>query len=814
MSGCQHCGAAIPAERRLFCCDGCETVHALLHAGGLERFYQLGRGERPDEGGDDFDAARGPWLDQLMNELDAEDHAGGLRTIELDVAGIHCAACVWLVQETFARRAAEGGAGGHVDVNPALARATLRVTSDFPLRDWINELRGFGYRPGPVREGEHAADRANGDLLIRTTLSLALAGNVMLFALAEYVGLRGGRVHEFTQALTFGASTLSVLIGGTVFMRSAWASVRARAPHFDVPIALGITLAYAGATHRFFFGDGEVAYLDTVSVFIALMLVGRFLQERALDRSRRRLLEDPSADALLTRVQAEDDACIVPVSALQPGDELVLRPRDLVPVAARALQPVRASLEWINGESDASEFDEGEEVPAGAFVVSPTRAQLVARETFAESAVRRLLRRDARPVGADTRFWARAGLGYTALVLVAGLGAAVLVLAGGGTTSDAIARATAVLVVTCPCAFGIAIPLAREWTHAQLRRRGVFVRRPGALERLAAAKRVLFDKTGTLTAGTLRFSREQRDALVARFAALSPRERQALATLLVAQDHPKANALHAALAEHLPAVAPEARVDEHPGRGVSTVLGGETFTLGEPRWLGTRRDRVDADDDVAFAHGGVVLFVATTEEYLRDDAHSVVNALRADEIAPYIVSGDRESRVARVAERLGFVPDDTRVVAEATPAAKAALVASFDDGGTVMIGDGLNDARAFDAADCAITPAAGRPFVATRCDLYLGGTGLGGVLVAIERARRLRHVIRVDLMIALTYNALAISFALAGWMRPWLAALLMPASSLLTLAVTRATLGPLDSMSARPASAGEPRALKGDVAWT
>jgi Cu2+-exporting ATPase len=794
LSACDHCGLPVAVAGERFCCQGCASVYSLLHTEGLSRYYDLRRGVgQPLRDARGFTA--GPWLEKLEEELASagSERPGQTFHAQLDIDGLHCGACVWLIEKTFARHAAEAGTPARVVVNPALARASLALSPGFPLRAWLEELARFGYRSGPASDDESRS--ASSGLLVRAALCLAIAGNVMLFSLAQYAGLEGGALGRQVHIVTFVGATLSVLIGGAVFLRSAWASLRARVLHFDVPIALGITLAYAGAAARFALGDGQTPYLDTVVVFIAFMVLGRYLQERALERSRRRLLSDDSHRSLLTRrlVSETQREELIPCHELAADDTLVLRRGDLVPVTVRVLDPAACSLDWIEGESEPRRFDAGQTVPAGAFYVGSARVLAVATQPFADSAVLRLLERDRERTPRRDAFWGLLARYYVLGVLTTATLGFGLTMARSGDVMEALAVATSVLVVTCPCAFGIAVPLAHELAHAQLRRSGVFLRKPGVLDRLLATRRVVFDKTGTLTTGALRVTSSDSVASEQLGARLDRAADSALQALVGAQDHPKSVALRAALRAAPYDADIAAHVVEVPGRGVEVQHHGARYRLGAPAWAS--RDAVAEDVDLLFTRDGQPLLALTTHETVRPGSLELAQTLRQRGITPYILSGDRQARVDAVAREVGLSATPLSgsdvapapagcAVGDASPDEKAAFIRALGSEGTLMVGDGLNDALALDLADVSATPASDRPFVASRCDFYLTSAGLGGIREALDIAQVLRRVVRVDLVIAVVYNVGAVSLALGGFMRPWLAAVLMPASSLLTVAFT------------------------------
>jgi Cu2+-exporting ATPase len=312
-----------------YCCRGCRAVHGILTKAGLTRYYDLRRG--PGLPPADLETRRidHKWLELIEEERATED---SVRRVELDIQGIHCAACVWLIEELFRRH---GGARmGVMSINPALGRVDLRISPDFALADWVDSVEDLGYLLGPaIATGARPSD----DLLLRVGICAALAGNVMLFAAAIYLGLREGPIYELLNQLSYAAGVLAVLIGGSVFIGSALRAIRKRVLHLDVPIALGIVLAFAGSTYSFFFASGHAAYIDTLTVFVALMLAGRWLQQRMLERNRAQLLADDGTESLLTREVKDGVVRIVHCIGVAKGDRLLIAPGDLVPVELRVL---------------------------------------------------------------------------------------------------------------------------------------------------------------------------------------------------------------------------------------------------------------------------------------------------------------------------------------------------------------------------------------------------------------------------------------------------------------------------------------------
>ncbi|MDI1475944.1 heavy metal translocating P-type ATPase metal-binding domain-containing protein [Polyangium sp. y55x31] len=767
---CLHCGGPLPAAAEEgFCCAGCRFVHDLLREEHLERYYTL-RGEK----GEAVTAAAvgrdQKWLEPLEAEL---ARAEGLHRLDLDVQGLSCAACVWLIEQLFRRE--KGGAG--IVVNPALGRMRLTISRAFPLRRFVSRVESCGYLLGPKLKSEESP--SNG-LLLRMGIAVALAMNGMILAISVYAGLSEGPLHRLFLALSFGLATASVLVGGSYFGKTALAGLRRGVLHLDLPIALGILLAYASSTWGWL-AHGLTTYFDTLTVFVALMLVGRFLQMRLIERNQKRLLQSDGAEGLYTRRLEGDTVVLRRAVEIRNGDTLVLASGDVVPVPAVILGQDDASfsLDWVNGESTPRVFPPGAIVPAGAFLSGARALTLRADTDFAAGSLVDLLRA-APGEGRDERgaaFWRTFARVYVAAVLVI----AVLALGiGYFATHDARAaleRVTAVLIVTCPCAFGIATPLAYELVGARLRRAGLFVRSGSFLDRAALVRTVVFDKTGTLTTGKLRIE----DTAPA--AVLSPEEKRLLKNLAARSTHPKSAALAQALGTDQFVAELDAR--EVTGRGVEAEYEGHLYRLGASAWIDPAAPEGDAD--VAFGVDGRVLAAFHTVEDLRPDAPAEIRALRAMGYDVGILSGDLDERALRVAAACGIAPEKT--VGGKSAEAKAQWVREHDRGDLLFLGDGINDALVATEATVSGTPAIDRPFLAARTDFYFVTPGLAPVRLALASAQRLRRVLGITLSVALAYNVVTVGLSCAGFMTPLLCAVLMPLSSLSTILAVLILLG-------------------------
>jgi Cu2+-exporting ATPase len=770
---CLHCGLPVGAGGRGdFCCAGCAAVYGLLHDENLDRYYDLRRGRGVPVAEVNASRRDAKWIEGVEARM---HDAGGPARVTLDLQGLHCVGCVWLVEELFRR--ARGGE--HIEVNPSLGRIDVVVLPDFDFRGFVRSVERFGYLFGPAAK---RAARASSDLLWRLGLCAAIAMNSMIFAIAMYAGLERGPLFELFTALNLGLGSVAVVVGGSVFFRSAWRAVHQRMLHLDLPIALGIALAFAGSVYSYAARRSEAAYFDTLDIFITLMLLGRWLQERVIERNRAWLLANDGTDGLLARRIVDGRLVLVRCAELKTGDTLLVAPGDLVPVDARLERGgATFSLDWIVGESTPRSYKQGDVIPAGAFAASGEAAVLRTETDFEGSPLRELLRvpeRSSDTARASVWFQRLAKAYVTGVLSVAGAGF-VAWWAGTHDIGRALSVTTAVLIVTCPCAFGIAAPLAYEMVQAGLRRAGLFVRRASFLDRAGDVRRIFFDKTGTLTMGTLALTNGEA------LGGLSDEQRQALYDLVARSGHPKSVAVREALDGQGLVLEDGACVVEQPGKGLELVRQGRTWRLGDPAWV-TRE--APATGDVAFGCDGALVVALETAERLRPDAAREVRALASDGYEVWLLSGDTQRRVELAAAAGGVLRE--RAIGGQTPHEKARFLDAQDRGDTLFVGDGVNDALALDHAHVSGTPAVDRPYVPARADFFFVTPGLAPIRLALRSARALAQVVRADLVIALSYNALAIGLALSGRMSPLLCAVLMPASSLTTIGATIAALSP------------------------
>ncbi len=777
---CLHCGNDLgrfwSPQDGPFCCRGCRGVYEMIHQEHLERYYDLTPDNlapaatlRPDS----FD-----WLDRVLEDRDTA--ATSLR-LELDIQGVHCAACVWLIEKLFQRQPG----GTQIRINPAVGTVELvwnPAAGD--LKEFLAEIEKFGYRLGPRRKGERGQSRA---LVMRMAIAISMAMNVMMFSLAYYFGLapEDGALYHFFGWLSLVLATVALIAGGGVFFKGALAGLRRRVLHLDVPISLGMVLAWAGSVWGFLTGGPEHAYFDSLTVFIALMLVGRWAQEHILERNRNSLLDASGAENITVKRLVDGAPKPTAATDVRRGDELWIAPGDLLPAAGILMRrSAEVSLDWITGESDRVAFQPGDTVPAGAFNLSDHGFTATASEDFADSRLQSLL---SATTVADEEFrpqwWHRIAAWYVTAVLVAA-GAGFAGWLGSGLT-PALKVTVSILVVTCPCALGLATPLAEELIHGALRRSGVFLRKPSFLEKALDVRKVLLDKTGTITLGELTLDVASRTVLEG----MDGRPLTVLRHMTARSNHPTSRCLAQAL-RALPGDASEDGIAgpagedlaEIPGAGLTLKLADGEWRLGRPdHALGGTTEPGEPGRTILSRDGAAKATFVLREEFKADaaDEVAVLHDLGYD---VHLLSGDAQSKVDVAAAILNLPPD--HALGGLTPEAKAARVLALDERDTLMVGDGLNDSPSFEAALCAATPAVDRPVLPGKADFFFLGDGIAAIRRSLQAARQLRRVVRDNLILAVAYNVAAVALCLAGLVTPVVAAIIMPLSSVSVVTLT------------------------------
>jgi len=764
-ASCLHCGTPVPATRNdAFCCGGCRFVHDLLHHEGLDRFYDL-RGDKslppvPTQAMRERDYE---WLEQIVAAAKNSSSPNEPIQITVAVQGMTCVGCVWLMEKVFARQ------DGAVQIDVDVLRGEIRLSGTPDVFDAIafaRQLQHFGYLAGPP-QAQSADKTASSGLERRVGVCGAFAMNAMAFSVPAYFGMPA----DFAFAGWFDmiaavSATLALAIGGSYFIERAWSSLRLGVLHIDTPIALGIVAAWMGSMGGWIAGVPGLKYFDFVAMFIFLMLAGRWAQHAAVERNRRKLMRDTSIPETVSLIEGNES---LPLAALQPCMKFRVKSMQTVPVAAKLLSDsASVSMEWMNGESDGQQRDEGQLLPSGALNIGSDALDLEALETWETSTLHRLLnaRRGSQQRDAGLERLLR---WYLAAVIVIGFVGAIGWWLSGAGVAQSLSVLISIFVVSCPCALGVAVPLAEELASARAERLGVFVRSLALWKRLLRIRSVVFDKTGTLT---LENPALENPAVLQ---SLTFDERTALRTLVSGNLHPVSRSLFDAVGPGQVVVSQE----------VKEVIGQGLEFMDESSRVWTLKRSEDSSADAVLSCDGQTRAAFRFRDALRAASCDEVNRLQSHGLRVAILSGDRESKVASIATQLGLQRDDW--AAKLTPEQKSEWLAANTQHDALFIGDGANDSLAFDAALAAGSPVTGRSFLEQKADFFFIGHSLTFVSELLSLAKLHRRATRRVFAFSVTYNVATAVAGLMGHLSPLAAAVLMPLSAVATLSIVGLT---------------------------
>jgi len=731
---------------------------------GLGDFYRLkGKSVANPVKSIVFQKRDAAWFSEAVSEAQAAVEKGAPQ-LEFDVQGVSCVGCVWLIERIFSR---QPGAL-RIDINAQLGKATMRWNpGNFDAAKFAGELQKLGYPVGPWSERTQAAGA--GGLAFRLGVCGALAMNTMAFTLPRYLGMASDFAFAGVfQVVVVLSATLSLLIGGSYFIAHAARALRARSLHMDLPISLGIVAAYAGSAVGLAAGVEGLLYFDFVSVFIFLMLLGRWVQQAAIAKNRNRLL---GSRAGMGSVEITPGGGSLAVADIEIGNEFLIGSGAMAPVASELLdRDAEVSLEWINGEPEAREMRVGRRVPAGAVNINQAPMKVRALERHEDSLLAKLLAEEAPAATRNPRV-EKLLRTYLGLVLLFALAGGIGWLASGASAGLALQVFISVLVVSCPCALGLALPLADELVVSKLRKIGLFVRSGDLWSRLSGVRRIVFDKTGTLTLEVPELES------VKPLDQLDTGQLAALSTLVEESLHPVGKSLRETLAASGEFSPGKEATEEVVGQGVAfSDTDGQHWQLGRPGWA------AKLDADCVLTMDGNVVAGFRFREGFRPQARQELAALRSAGTEIFVLSGDRSEKVSRLAKLLDLPPENC--LGGLDPEQKAAWMRErSSEGGTLFVGDGANDSLAFDEATVRATPAIDLGVLESKSDFYFLGRGLGAIRGIFAAGEQRGAAVRAVATFAICYNLAAVGLCLAGVMNPLLAAVLMPLSSIATLII-------------------------------
>ncbi|KUL27250.1 heavy metal translocating P-type ATPase [Chlorobium limicola] len=785
---CEHCLREVPLSAALkaeidgsvkyFCCHGCLGVYELVHSASLDAFYEQ----------------RCQWLPGAPSFEKTDPHAFGstiVKTengcrIDLQLSGIRCASCVWLIEKYLSKQD-----GVHsVRVNYATNRAAIDWNPEaIGLDSILDTLHSLGYTARPVRSGgtTESLAREKQELLLRFGTASFFSMQLMLIVAALYAGFFQGIGTEYRlafQLISWALATPVVLYSGYPFLAGALRSIRSLNPNMDLLVALGSLSAYLYSIAMIPLG-GEV-FFDTSAMIVTFILLGRFLEAGSR-------LKAGNAIVALAGLQPQEAVLVkengerrtVSLDQVPPGSNIEIIPGAKIPLDATVIEgEAEINESMLTGESLPVMKRSGSNIFAGTV---NGNGRLLARvtgnpgETLLACIIRTVEEAQSRRAPVQQLADRVAGYFVPAILLIALL-TFVYRINNGSSTVTALMNAVSVLVIACPCALGLATPLAILTGSTAAGKEGVLIKGGDIFETVSKTTLVAFDKTGTITRGKPSITN------IVDFGTTPDLLRYA-ASLESASEHPAGKAIAAGWNGKL---LPVEAFRAFPGKGVSGILQHETWLAGSQSFMLENQvaitPELQAQSQIIEDEGKTVVMLARGTrpagmigliDEIRDDLPELLSALRRRGMKIMMLTGDNPGVASRIAARCGI----TDLQAGLSPAGKASIIEKLKAAGetVMMVGDGINDAPALAAADTGVTLGSATGIALESAGVAVLTDRLLLVDTLFERSIRCFSIIRQNLAWAFLYNIAAVPLAVSGMLHPIVAALLMASSSLIVV---------------------------------
>lgn len=794
--GCFHCGLEIPADvdchsvlddaPRDFCCFACQSVCEAIFQAGLQGYYQrtpegvlLAPPPTPPRDIEMYD------LDEVQQDFIHTQ--GECCDAHLLVDGIHCPACVWLIERSMMRLPGVQSA----NVNLAGKRLHLRWDKQrLKLSRVIHELAKVGYSAVPYdpETAEGAMKKHNRALLFRLFFAGFAMMNLNLIAIALYSGADRGGFVGFFHWMACALATPTLLYAGYPFYKGAWGGLRHGHLTMDLPIAIGLSVTYVYSLYVTLSGVGAV-YFDTVTNLTFVILIGRYLEgmfRHQAVAATNRLMDMQPRVATVLRDGVEK---IISVRAVLLGDHVIVKPGSKIPmdgVVCEGQSSVDESM--LSGESLPVKKHVGDHVAAGTLNGSGALVvvvQAVAQDSMLAKIIR--LVEEAQTSKAPIQRVADRIVPW--FVLATLLLATLTFVIWSDNFEFALMAATSVLIITCPCALGMATPMSIAVASGLGAKHGILVKNGVVLETLSKVTHFVFDKTGTLTEGKMCLEQlllaegQDENQLLAIAAGVERYSEHSVAQAIVRAAEQRELGYRNSAVDGFHAAA---------GAGVAATLQGQVVLIGTAEWLLQHQVAMSArlqqplaaleaqaKSCVHMALAGQHVAVLVLADTLRADAQGLIDTLRASGIGMTLLSGDRRAVAEAVAQQLGGM----EVIAEVLPQDKDRVIQQLQQRGecVAMVGDGVNDAPALIRADVGIALGSGTDVSVESADIVLMQNELDKVRLATLLSRRTLRTIKQNIGLSFVYNSIMVPLAILGHVTPLMAALTMPISSLLVI---------------------------------
>jgi Cu2+-exporting ATPase len=758
---CKHCGEKV-AQSHKFCCFGCELANKLINELNLEKYYEFCK---------NIYQSKPMKVYQIDNKLDYIAHVqkeGSLKRINLIVEGIHCGSCVWLIENTLKKQ-------------PNVLNARVNMSTKRLVLEWegkaekiieaVSTIEKIGYKLIPFTPDASllTAQKYEYHLLRCMFISGAAWMGIMMITLgiwASDANEMGVYLRSILHWIVAIIAVPAVIFSAEPFFKSALKALRAGHTNMDVPISIATITATLISIYETTIAD-QFTYFDAATNLVFFLLIGRYLDFKMRNKARQYAQNLILTQAKSVTIASGKTLRLVDIKKVRPGDIAFIAVGERIPIDGQIIEGVtQVDNSLITGETMPIDLKVGEFVNAGTInLTNPIKVKVlkVAENTVLGEIIK-LMETAEQAKAKYVQLADKIASFYTPIVLTISL-VTFAYWAYFGNLTQGLINAISVLIITCPCALGLAVPVVQVIASSKLMAQGILLKTGNALEKLSGIDTVVFDKTGTLTIGKPQLL-NQND--------FTKKELEVISAMAAKSKHPLSQAIVATVGQSDISL----KVTEEEGMGLKAKYKGAEIRLGNRKWCEVKNQVRDQYTEVWFKSGNNKEKRLIFLDKLKEDATKVVAWAKSKKFACWILSGDKALIVSKIARECGI----ENYKSEVTPKDKYKFIDELTRQGkkVLMVGDGLNDSAALKAAYVSMSPSSGLDITQNAADIVFHSK-LKPVVTSYDTAVFAQTLVKQNFFLSFAYNAVTIPIAMAGFVTPVLAAIVMSLSSIMVV---------------------------------
>lgn len=772
---CKHCHDTIKSivitseQGDKFCCNGCKTVYSIINSNGLSNFYKIRDEEEFNPTPVGKEKANFDYMDDInfKNEFIISNKSNDEHIIKFYLEGIHCMACIWLIEKT--PEVIEGLLNARLNITDSTAEFTFK--SQLPAKQLAKTLLSLGYYPHPIAIGDNANKYRSAQErseVLKIGIAAAAMGNVMVYAVSNYAGA-DGHYKDIFNWLCFVLSIPVVFYSALPFYKTSLQAIKLKSISIDIPISIAII---AGFTFSFIglFTGSDHNYFDSISALVFLILISRYFVKKATQQGlNNKGLATIFSNTQVTRIENAQEIS-VHSNYVYPGDTIKIHNEEKI-VFDGVLLSKNAQVDnsVLSGESKPCRISEGELVWAGSINLADDFLMTV-KEIGNKTKLGKVIESISKTDFAKNKIVSSADKISKYFVWVVTILTTVqfFYMLGANGINEAIERALAIIIISCPCALALATPLAYVKSLDVLKSFGIFIKEENVLEEINKSNDIFLDKTGTLTKGKFEVLNFEN------FSSITDTEIHGIVNALERESiHPIATSLKKYFKtiqiQNLDLEFKESIIQTIPGNGVSLELNGDLYFFGK-----VKPNHIEENiyTQVALYKNDQLLAKYTIGDEIKESSLEFIKKLVRLGKRIHILSGDNFGAVSNVASSLGI----SNFHSNLSPEDKAHIISKYDH--AIMVGDGINDVLAFNKASVSIAVSGSADLSLRACDVFMTSQSLNNLLQLIIISKQTRHILIRNFVFSIVYNVFGVGLALLGMITPLWAAVFMPASSL------------------------------------